>query len=647
MSATAAWRVVAPSAAVALSALAADLAGWPIATLALLTLAAALMPVARPASTRLTLAALGGLAMGSALALTGVQLDGVWVTPLVALAMVLCGWLAARHRPGVAWRPTVDAGDGMVVLGGVALFCLLSIPYWGLSPDGVLLDLGRGIDNLAHLHMFLDVAGGTESAVRRGYPKGFHTMIFLAEGGNLQSLPRAALIPYFGMSSALVAAFSAVICGWTAVGVAGSLYRTGGRAGATRAVAGLAYGLFVCLGGLFAGMFEVGHVAFLFPAAIVVGSSWLALRTPQFSWWNTAVLVLAALAVFGSYPPLLAGLAPAGFWLLHDAVGRRGWVGVRWVILGLAAVVAASSWFIWNRWGEGIMGIGGYSGEVSTPVPSFIFYAALGLLLAWVAVRSGVHLPVSVWGSTLGYGALSGSVAALAALGGQSVLGSYYVGKLLQATWLAGSVVAVGLAAALAVGCSAPGLRSHKWADGALRGGALALLAGLLLAVPDGRYWDVKGALPTAVEQLQRRVAEAERADRELHLLAIAAAVGDDPDEVVVLADPHGWLLPFVVDGNRRALSTATLAVNLARGPIARQTGELARCMAGSEGPKLMWGCSVEVARSAPDVSVRVVVEDRLLASSLRATSESQDSIRVDLLADLLGDGSVPAPDDV
>ncbi len=603
----------------------------------LLVVAGALVPIARMASTRLILMALGGLAVASALHLSGGHLDGAWVTPLVAASMVLCGWLGARRRSDSVPWPTVDLGDGLVMVGGLALLSLLILPYWGLDRDGILLDLGRGFDNLMHLEMFANVVGGgVESEVNQAYPTGFHTLLFLLDGGSLQGVPRAALIPSFGVSSAFMAASAAVICGWTAVGIAGSLHSCGARRRASRAAAGLAYGLFMCLGGLYAGMFEVGHVAFLLPAAVVVAASWLALRTGVLSWSAAAIVGLAAWGVLGAYPPLLAGLVPAGVWLVHTALGHRGRSSIRRVIPGLAVVVAVAVFVIVDRWGEHVIGIWASTGEVSTPIASILIYSALGLALAWIAARSGLSLRVSIWGSTLGYASLGLAIAALAAAGGDPVLSSYYAQKLLQAAWLAGSVVVIGLVAALVVGDSAFA-RFPQWVGMALRGSVLIAVLGVLLAVPDARYWDVKGAVPTAVEQVQRRTSEAERAQDELRVLAVAAAVGDDPDEVVILADPQGWLLPFVVEDATRSLSTATWAVNVVRGPLTRQTGEVARCMAGPDGADLLWGCAVGLASRDPDVTVSIVVEDPVLADSLRnAGVDVTDSIRVDVLEHLL-----------
>ena len=624
-------RQILPAALAAATAVVADRLSWHLATVAGLVLAALMMPVARMASTRLTLALIGGSATASVLYLSGARIDGAWITPLAALLVVVAGWIVVRRQGHAMWWPRVDLGDGLILSAGLGLVAVLALPLRGIGSEGVLLDLGRGFDNLIHLSMFMDAVGGTESPATSGYPRGFHMLLLLIGGGSLEGSSAEALVPAFALLSVALTAAAAAVCGWTAVGVAGAL-GDGRHAHVRRAVAGLIYSLFVVLGGLYSGIFEVGHVAFLVPTAVVVGASWLSLRSGARS-TSLVVLGTATVAVLGSYPPLIAGLLPATVscsWALSRRGGSRPWLAP--VLLLFLLLVAAVG--ILERWAGRFGALAADTGEVSTPVASVLLYAVLGIGIAWTAVRSGLRLPVGVWGPVVGFGSLGAAFAVVAAAGGTSLVESYYVEKSFQAAWVGGSVFVFGVGAALIVGYWTSS-RSSVPVRSLIAVGALTLLLGGVLLVPEGRYWSVDGAVPS-LEMLERRMAEAEAAQDRLHVLAIATALGSDPDEVVVLADPQGWLLPFVRDDERRRPSTATWAVNIVRGPLTTASALMAGCLEGHPDAPGTEDCAYTLVARYPDLKVTIVVEDPSQALLAEDRLETDSRIRVARLSEIL-----------
>ena len=548
-----------------------------------LGLLACVMPIATQASTRLTLWLVAGLAIGALLSYVPFgshpKLSGV----AIAVVAVTVGSVIASSHPDVGWRPEVDVGDALVVVGSAVLLLEILWPFRGAGVEGVLLDLSRGFDQLNHFAMFNDILNGGVNAWG-SYPRGFHSLLALVFGASNPA--RVGVVPErimgFAILSGMVTAAAAAVVGWVAVDLAGSLGREESRR-VRRRMAGVSFLLFAPLGGLFSGLFELGHVAFLLPVAVVVGASWQAARPTERSRLRSlVVLAVAGFGVVGSYPPLAVGLMPAVVLVLlawvrgRSALARLPDFGV----VALASVLpVALLLFAWRR---SLAFVVAATGEASTRYLTVLIALALALLLALIASWNGYPPPpVAAWGPSLGFGIAAAGLGLLAVLNGYAPFTRYYVVKLLQASWI-GLVPLI-----LALGATLLASAAPTWGK---RGrvvvlGSGAVLVGMSLAMmPDGRYLFSSGAFP-GPRMMERRMLEAKMASREdLSVVAVARELGSYRENAGVLIEQSGWQLPVIRDGSERFMSTATHAMNALRGGMSLAEPNVSHCLDTKEG---------------------------------------------------------------
>jgi hypothetical protein len=131
--------------------------------------------------------------------------------------------------------------------------------------------------------------------------------------------------------------------------------------------------------------------------------------------------------------------------------------------------------------------------------------------------------------------------ALLSAHAGSQVLDNYYLGKMLQAQWIASVPLVIGLASGLIVNAvsARPTFRDSRPGHFAVIG----LMLGLLLSyVPDGRYLiGPRSPAPSGMQLVERRLLEASRSPGPASVVATAQALGPAQGDLAILANPAGW----------------------------------------------------------------------------------------------------------
>ena len=545
----------------------------------------ALAPIARDLAVRVMLISIGSLsAMAIVASLQWIRFGPVAVAVLIGIGMLVVV-VTASATAAIPWRPSLLAADALVLLGAALLLLALVAPFVAASPDDVALDLARGFDQLNHFTMFSNfmteasfdwTTQDGSDAVAAGYPMGIHALAVMGVilGPGVDMSATGDVLHQFAWVSALGVALSALLLGWVAVRVA----RATGPAelGDGRALAAAGIWLVLApLSGSFAGVFEVGHAAFMGPAVVGIAASWLAIaRAGQQPGRAMVVLLAAALALTGSYPPLIAGLVPAVLIIgaAQFGVRSRGWV------IGLACVVGFLGLLALWRYRSAFEFVATASGEFSTPVITPLTMTGVTLALVLLTQSRGHTAPLRGLAVACGYAGAALVLGVLAMAVGFAPLQNYYVAKLLQATWWAELPVLVGVSA---WGIT-HGLRG--WSS-SLRAPALvagAAATGLVLAlVPDGRYLGLGG--PALLFQ---RLEERDRAHGLVQLIAASRISEPGTDVAAVMVRPSGWYFPVASSDSdpKPTIRTGSLAsqwLNAVRGVRSATQDEAAMCMRG------------------------------------------------------------------
>ena len=309
---------------------------------------------------------------------------------------------AAAASPGIPWRPRLPWADAVVLLGAALLLLALAAPLLGATHDDVVLDLARGFDQLNHFTMLRNILGessfdwatGTarpqsRPAIRWGSTPSRCWGSRRAPGAS--GLGPGDTLALFAWVSAIGVALVALRPG-LGRGTGGPRHRAG-RADDRRAlVAAGIWLVFAPLTGSFAGVFEVGHGAFMVPAAVGIAASWLAVsadarrsgqrdgRAARGS-CRPDGLLSAPDSRSGAGVVILAAPPASGPRLAARAAGcrdSRPSVG----ILGLLA--------LW-RWRASFEFVATASGEFSTPVVTTLMMTAVTLLLVIAGQVEGAH----------------------------------------------------------------------------------------------------------------------------------------------------------------------------------------------------------------------------------------------------------------
>ena len=286
------------------------------------------------------------------------------------------------------------------------------------------------------------------------------------------------------------------------------------------------------------------------------------------------VLVAAALALAGSYPPLIAGLVPAVLIIGAAQIGVRSWA---WAI-GLACVVGFLGLLALWRYRSAFEFVATASGEFSTPVITPLTMTVVTLALVLLTQSKGHTAPLRGLAVAGGYAAAALVLGLLAMAVGFAPLQNYYVAKLLQATWWAELPVLVAVSA-WGITQGLRGLSSSLRAPAMVAG---AVATGLVLAlVPDGRYLGLGG--PALLIQ---RLDERDRAHGLVQLVAASRISEPGTAVAAVLVRPSGWFFPVASSDSdpKPTIRTGSLAsqwLNALRGVRSAAQDQAAVCMRG------------------------------------------------------------------
>lgn len=560
--------------------------GWPGFTIGLVGALVALTPVAPELATRVVVGLVGLLVLGSLCAM--LPLPGPAPALVVTISALLAAHLVAALRcSDVGLMPRVGAADLIVIVGVLVYGTMLTLPYLGGSADDVLLDLARGYDNVNHVAMVSNLiregaapwptADGSQ-AIHQGYPLAVHQVIAAVAGADSPSAE--AIVTRFAGVVVVGATMVPAVAGWIGVRVSASI-RTGRHRASPEVATALAFVAILLLGGDYLTTFVLGHTSFYLPAVIAAGSSWLAFgilggdRNPRGAAQAAGGLLAAcALGLLGAYPPLIAGLAPAGFVVLMrllSGVTRRARIALV-VGLGLLAVAALVIMFAGSI--RFMLISTGENGRLL--LMSALALSVTVILWRLAALRGPVPYVGRALAPVLGFVACAVALLGGAAITGGTVIDNYYATKLFEAAWLLSLPVTVALVESLGrpVGSSQPRL------GGALRAGVLVAGCAFLLILPVGR---VDSFVP-GPNQLQRRLLEANRARGQVMLVADALAAGSEGSVATVVPEPNGWFLPVDQDlGQPRAWTKPALVaaqwVMALRGVRTVDADPVAECM--------------------------------------------------------------------
>lgn len=541
----------------------------------------AFSPIAVRLSSRLILWTVGLLATAGAMSLvpSPVPFNEAVLGALLALGYLGSIGISRLSQP-IGWRPRVSADDGILAGGALALAAVLALPFAGMGASDVVLDLARGFDHLNHFSMITNIqhqgslswdAPDGSGAVGAGYPLGFHLMaaVLMSLGAPSDSL----LLNSYALVMCGLTATAALLVGWVATAYA-VLCAKPDRGRRSARIAAIIMAVFMPLGGLFSGMYEVGHAPFLVPVAVCVAGSWLALSQRQDRRAKSIVVLLAmGVGIAGTYPLLLVGLGPPLFVAL---VGRRSWLSrTEALMVGVAFILGLVVLYSWRsslRW------VAVSDGEYSTPIGTSLLMVFLALCCA-LMVRGPGPLEALMRGTpvVLGFVVAAVGLGAVALVQDFPPLSNYYVAKMLQATWVASLPVLVG---ALSVVIAVAGQRRNSRSVMAL---ALAM-ALLLSMVPDGRY-----SGPGGLAMLLRRLTERDRALGTVQIVEASSLIGSSWDgRAAVMLEPAGWSFRVAHEGPGyqdwvRSAGTASMWLNALRGVRSVDQDEIARCLNESD----------------------------------------------------------------
>lgn len=611
-----ALTAAAPGAIAWLGAVLAAWFGWTWAAVALTLVAAAITPVAQRLSHRMVLWTTAALAIGSLWSVIPDQSATVR-SGIVAAAVLapIAAFTLVRSRRSPAWLPELDKADALILAGALALFLLLIAPYLGGSPDDVLLDLARGYDNWPHFTMLRNLAHEGSALwptddgappVGQTYPLSVHYLMAFALTSSVAAeaeIP-AGLLRDFGVLAAASISMASALIGWMSAEVAALVPNSMQERG-KRLLAGTAFLVAAPAGGLFTGLFEVGHVPFALPTATIVVASWLATSLPPGREIRGVVLLcLAGLGAVGSYPTLLLGLVPAMLFLVFSAGERIQWS----VVLVMVGAMIGAAILLWERL-AGVSALAVSQGQISTePLVAVTGVVLMGLLLVMAHNRGTSRQVVLGAGPVLGLGMAVLALALLSANAGTRVLDNYYLGKMLQAQWIAAGPLVVGLASGLIVNAVSARPASREMRPG--RFAVIGLMLGLLLSyVPDGRYViGPRSPAPAGIQLLERRLLEASRSGGAASVVATAQALGPAHGGLAILANPAGWggYVSFDDPAWTKAPSVASEWLASLRGVTSTRQRHYAECADLPAAPALE--CLRNLQQQSPAHMVDIVV---------------------------------------
>lgn len=596
------------------TAVAAELGSPLVATLMLAALVV-LTPVAEDLAIRVIVGLVGLLALGALAAM--LPLPG----PASALAVILAGMLAlhvlgAVRRPDLRLVPRLGGADLIVGVGSLAYAAMLAWPYLGGSADDVLLDLARGYDNVNHVTIVANLVrhgaapwptmDGSQ-AREEGYPPAIHQLIAAVTG--VDDPDASTIVVRFAGAVVVLAALTPAVAGWIGVRVSASL-RQGPHRVAPQVVTAGAFVAMLLLGGDYVTTFVLGHTTFYLAAVIAAGGSWLAFGALSGDRQArgdvlvaTAILAACAFGLLGSYPPLIAGLAPSGCVVLAGLLANvapraRFALVLTLVLLALGALVLGFA--------DEVQHLLVSTGENGSHLLVSLLALSITVIL-WRLVALGGPVP---WvGRALapaaGFAACAVALLVGAAITGGPVIENYYATKLLEAAWL----VALPVALALAECLGRQAAKGRPRLAGAWRVGVLAGLCILLLVLPVGR---LSSPLPGPAE-LQRRLVEADRARGQVMLIADASAAGSHGSVATVVPEPNGWFMPVDRDDGEtwdwtRQAALAAQWVMALRGVRTYDAEPVSWCMT-KFGDATAIPCVQDWVDALPDRRLAVVIE--------------------------------------
>lgn len=541
-------RRLLPGATAAVLALGCAAAGWPILTCALVAVLVALTPVTADLASRVMAGLVALLCISSVC--TFLPLSG----PGPALTLVVGGLgglyaVAAMRTRDIPLVPVIGAADAIVLGGALAYGVMLALPFSGSSADDVLMDLSRGYDNLNHFSITENIVrfgappwptGDGSPALSESYPQAVHQLIAALAG--VGSPDSATMLGRFAGASVALAALAPAVVGWIGVRISARLV-PGERRVSPASSTGLAFVAMLLLGADYSATFVVGHTAFFLPAAVGAGASWLALGLMErhtgpgrgATVAALGTLAAGAIGLFGAYPPLVAGLAPAGVLVLARFFSTRGRRPAMALALASAVLVAGVLVLRFSGTVQALFSSVGVTGGNAVLSGSCLVLT----LILWGLVAGRAPAPGVLHGMlpALGYGAAALALLVGAAFTSGPLMGNYYATKMLEASWLVALPIALALADAWARHL---GSQMSARGAGVTRVATLTALCLLLLALPVGR----QDSLFSGPALLARRLLEAERARGQVMLVADAQAAGTEGSVASVVPEPNGWFLP-------------------------------------------------------------------------------------------------------
>lgn len=589
--------------------------GLPTVTLALVAALVALTPVADDLATRAMAGSVLLLCLGTLC--SQLPLTAPSQALAIIVAVLLCVHAVAVVRcPQRRALPRIAAADVIVLLGSLAYAAMIAVPYLGGSREDVLLDLARGYDNLNHMSMVANLmrhgaapwpTGDGSQAAFEGYPVGVHQLIAALAGADGPT-PGEIVVRYAGAGVAL-AALAPGLAGWIGVRVSSTLRPSRHRIPPAVATAA-GFVIMLLVGGDYSSTFVLGHTMFVLPAVIGSAASWLALgllakepHPARHEAWPAlgalGVLAVAAAGLMGVYPPLIAGLAPAGVMALLRLMSGLPRTTRIALITALCVVAAGALLVLFGANLEFMLSAVGENGRHL--VLSGLSLGLTIILWALFAVRDQAPSVLRAMWPVLGYAGCSMLLAIGAALAGGPVLDNYYATKMLEGAWIVALPIALALVEALARrSCASRG----PLVVGIIRAGALAFICGFLLILPVGR----QSSPAPGLAQLERRLLEADRSRGRSMIIQDAVAAGPEGSVATVVPEPNGWFYPVDHEDWMKPAQTAAQWVMALRGVRTLDAEPVADCMI-KHGDATALPCVQEWVDASPARRLTVVIE--------------------------------------